>query len=99
MTTISDLLTIFDSNLYSEFLEKYSEIVTPELETDNLITARGISFLRTGQPAEAVKYFELLLQKNPNNKESRLYHTCLFLLPLLLHFLFSNNFLFRPLLS
>jgi tetratricopeptide (TPR) repeat protein len=76
MTTVSDLLTIFDSNLYSEFLEKYPEVVTPELETDNLITARGISFLRTGQPSEAVKNFQILIQKNPNNKESRLYHTC-----------------------
>jgi tetratricopeptide (TPR) repeat protein len=75
-SSISDLLTLFDQNEYSEFLSQYSQIVTPESETDNLLTAKGISYLRVGEGAEASKTFSQLVQKNPNNKEAKMYYTC-----------------------
>jgi Flp pilus assembly protein TadD len=75
-STISDLLTIFDNNDYSEFLSLYPQVVTAESETDNLITAKGISHLRLGQGDEACKTFFQLIQKNPNNREAKMYYTC-----------------------
>ncbi len=76
MSTISDLLTLFDNGSYREFLERYPQEITSETETDNLLTARGIAFLRIGEAEKAVSCFNILLAKNPNNKETIIYQTC-----------------------
>lgn len=93
MSNISNLLSIFDSGEYSKFLLEYSSIITNDNENDNLITARGIAYLRIGEPENSIINFNKLLEKNPNNKEAIIYKTCnLFFF--FLFFLFLTFFLF-----
>lgn len=75
-TTIPELITLFDNGSYLQFLEQYSNVVTSETEDDRLITAKGISYLRIGEPEKAIDCFNILLKNNSNNKEAIIYKTC-----------------------
>jgi tetratricopeptide (TPR) repeat protein len=75
ISKMSDLLSVFDNGEYSEFLKRYELEITPDIESEKLQIARGVAFLRTGDPQKASNILKEVIAKNPANNEALIFNT------------------------